>query len=1452
MNALPNTTLAEIMTRGARCVPPETTLHEVARLMASERISCLLVGTDTAAVGIITERNIVHALHARQSHETPVSTLMSQPLITAPPELDLLSARQLVEKCRIRHLVVSNAAGVTLGIVSETDFRMALGNSIFRHLRSLGSVMEKEIPHLPPGARLDEAIARMVEYNTDYLIIADAGKPLGILTERDIPRLLKDHEQAQDVHLSQAMSSPVLGINIDETVAAALEAMTRHHMRHMAVVDAGGFILGVISQHRLFEQLALHQLESALQHAHQERDSLRLKTHLQMALDAAGAGSWEYRHQEALFFISEGVHLLLGTTPLDAPLSLAEWTAIIHPDDQAILIAAVNAEKTGKSNSHLLEYRALHQAGHWVWVEDRGCVIEHLPDGTPGITAGVLIDITDRREKRAAIERQNRALRLMSGVAQSLVRYDNEAEMLEEICTTIVDAGGYRMAWVGEAQHDAEKRVVPIAESGFVAGYLSNLDISWADQPNGQGPTGRAIRNGIPCIACDLYNNPTFALWRDAALAQGYQASAALPLLINGKIIGSLNLYATEPDAFDDEEITLLGNLAGEIGIGVAMQRSRQALAQSEATLQQAQKLAGMGHFTFDPVADNWVSSPTLDQIFGIKADYRRTAQSWLELISPNDRQRMATYLREEVLGRLLSFDNEYRIVRQNDGEVRWVHGTGELKLDSQGKISLMFGTIQDITERMLLEEHLRKLSLAIEQTPHSIIITDTDHKIEYVNDSFVRNTGYSREQIIGRTPRLLQSGLTPDASYQSLHQALSNGEVWRGEFCNRHQDGSVSDEFAIISPVRQADGQITHFLAIEEDITAKKRTQAELERYRQHLETLVADRTIELSQAKEEAEQASRSKSAFLANMSHEIRTPMNAIMGLTHIALRDPKISPEQYQRLNKVAEAARNLLAIISDILDISKIEAGNLTLENSNFSLEKVLSNARNIIAERAELKHLAVTSEIDPNLPALIHGDSHRIEQVLVNFLSNAVKFTDHGSIHLSARLLRRDEKGLLVRFNVRDTGIGISSEMQSRLFIPFEQADTSTTRRYGGTGLGLAISSRLAQAMQGDIDVESTPGQGSDFWFTALLAPASQTTPQPAPEPGLAQAPRFRAGTRILLAEDNSINEEVAAELLQSAGLALDIAHHGGEAVALAKQRHYDLVLMDIQMPVLDGLEATRIIRALPGWSAVPILAMTANVFNDDRENCLAAGMNDHVAKPVDPDVLLATLARWLPGAEPPKEVTSPQAASSEVALDDETLKATLAGIPGLDCEFGLHSMRGRMSSYTRLLGKFANSHDGDFALISQELAAGNVEEARRLAHSLKGASGTLGAVAVQQSAAALEAAIKENQPAATIAPLIGQTASHYGELCRHLHRLLAAPPAAPATSGQPLPVELLDELCRQLDEGNIGVQEQVRQWAPQLQELLGENFPAFERKVSNFDFEAALALLEQRRPAPG
>jgi signal transduction histidine kinase/ActR/RegA family two-component response regulator len=389
------------------------------------------------------------------------------------------------------------------------------------------------------------------------------------------------------------------------------------------------------------------------------------------------------------------------------------------------------------------------------------------------------------------------------------------------------------------------------------------------------------------------------------------------------------------------------------------------------------------------------------------------------------------------------------------------------------------------------------------------------------------------------------------------------------------------------------------------------------------------------LETARDAAEAANRAKSTFLSNMSHELRTPMNAIMGMTDLALRHAT-EPKLRDQLGKVIQASQHLLHVINDILDISKIEAERLQLEQVTFKFGEVLENLMSLIGHKVTDKGLKLRVDLSPEVARLtLLGDPLRLGQILLNLTANALKFTEQGSITVRIRLLDDQPDDVLMRCEVADTGIGIAAEDQKRLFTAFEQADGSMTRKYGGTGLGLAISKRLAKMMGGEVGVESAVGQGSTFWFTVRLGKASSNAVPSAPtfaqDSAEARLKTQFAGTRILLAEDEPINQEVSRGLLEDVGLSVDLAEDGVQAVELAKRTRYALILMDMQMPNLNGVDATRAIRALPGYAQTPILAMTANAFDEDRQVCIEAGMNDHIGKPVDPERLFETLLKWLP-----------------------------------------------------------------------------------------------------------------------------------------------------------------------------------------------------------------------------
>jgi hemerythrin-like metal-binding protein/PAS domain S-box-containing protein len=549
---------------------------------------------------------------------------------------------------------------------------------------------------------------------------------------------------------------------------------------------------------------------------------------------------------------------------------------------------------------------------------------------------------------------------------------------------------------------------------------------------------------------------------------------------------------------------------------------------------------------------------------------------------------------------------------------------------------------MREIAERRAADSALKRESetnrALLQNASDGVHILNDQGNLVEASESFCAMLGYRREEVLGMNVGEWDACFDAAERQRLLQLQFSRAERTVFETRHRCKDGRIID-VEVSGYALQIDGQPLLFNS-SRDITARKAAEAEqerlrreLEEHRQHLERLVEQRTHDLSIAKEAAEAANRAKSVFLANMSHELRTPMSAIIGMTGLAMRRTT-DERMLVQLGKIDQAAQHLLAVINDILDISKIEAERLTLESVEFQVAEVIEHLSSLVGQKINEKGLDLHIRTDPELAGLrLRGDPLRLRQILFNLAGNAIKFTVSGSITVHSELSARQADQLTLRFTISDTGIGIAAVDHGRLFEAFEQADGSTTRQYGGTGLGLAICKHLVRLMGGDIGVVSQPGKGSSFWFTAVFPCAGQPSESAFPTSSSKAESRLLAecnGRRVLLVEDEPVNQEVSLGLLEEVNLAVDVASDGEQALALCRTRAYDLILMDIQMPVLNGIDATRQIRALPGYGETPILAMTANVFEQDRQACLAAGMNDHIGKPVDPDRLFSTLLFWL------------------------------------------------------------------------------------------------------------------------------------------------------------------------------------------------------------------------------
>ena len=535
----------------------------------------------------------------------------------------------------------------------------------------------------------------------------------------------------------------------------------------------------------------------------------------------------------------------------------------------------------------------------------------------------------------------------------------------------------------------------------------------------------------------------------------------------------------------------------------------------------------------------------------------------------------------------------------------------------------------QKIKERTLIESEARFRQIFEQNSSVMMLIHPVSGAIVDVNKSAIDFYGHSREQLLLMSISDINT-LSPEEVLRERQRAM-HGECRFFQFRHRVASGEIRDVEVHITPIESGGRPL--LFSIVNDVTARKSAERELELHRHHLEELVAVRTAELTQAKLAAESANIAKSAFLANMSHEIRTPINAVLGMANL-LRRSGVTPAQAERLDNIDAATRHLLGIINDILDLSKIEAGKLVLEDAVIAVDTLMGNVASIVAERAQARNLTLKIEIEP-FPPYLRGDPTRIQQAVLNYAANAIKFTESGTVTLRARPYEDTDGHLIGRFEVHDTGIGIPPETLKRLFGAFEQADSSTTRRYGGTGLGLVITKRLAEMMGGKVGVDSVPGKGSTFWFTVRLSKAlpqhrQETSAEIMETDAEALIRRHHRDRRILLVDDEPLNLEVIQCLLEDSGLIVDAAEDGMQAIDKVRKSPYSLILMDMQMPKLNGPDATRHIRRIPGYETTPILAITANAFAEDKAHCLSAGMNDFLVKPFNPDQLFASLFKWL------------------------------------------------------------------------------------------------------------------------------------------------------------------------------------------------------------------------------
>ena len=809
----------------------------------------------------------------------------------------------------------------------------------------------------------------------------------------------------------------------------------------------------------------------------------------------------------------------------------------------------------------------------------------------------------------------------------------------------------------------------------------------------------------------------------------------------------------------------------------------------------------------------------------------------WEKLIHPEDKTFVMERLTAHMEGKTPFYEAEHRL-KTKSGDWKWVLDRGKVVDRDEGGTPLRItGTHLDITERKKAEEELKRNQANLAQAQQlahlgSWELDFTRNKLKW-SDEVYRIFEINPEEFSASYEAFLE-GIHPD-DREYVNTSYTASVESRQSYSIEHRllmkDGRIkyvnergqTDYDSEDNPLKST-GTI-------QDITEKKQIEQEL------------------LEAKAQAEQASRFKSEFLANMSHEIRTPLHAVLGMSHLALQtEPTTKQREY--LESIETAGKSLLALVNDILDFSKIEAGKLHMEKVDFQLDGVLARVSSLLLPKAKEKGLSFLVSVGEDTPHALVGDPLRLEQVLVNLVGNALKFTERGEVVISVVAEESGEKRTRLRFSVRDTGIGLTKEQTQKLFQAFTQADGSTTRKYGGTGLGLSISRQLVTLMGGEIGVESEPGQGSEFYFTAEfgLQPPDRVRIETATTVDR-EAMEMIRGARILLAEDNPINKRIAMDLLEGWGFEAVWASDGKEAVRAAQGSDFDLIFMDIQMPEMDGYKATGRIRATGRNKAVPIVAMTAHAMAEERAKCLEAGMNDHVPKPFEPEELRAALVKWIMpgerGAKPPSREPATPVSGSEAVLPEK--------LPGIHMESALTRVEGNKELLLSLLLDFRRDFSDMGGKIGEAVVVGDRDSALSLVHALKGMAGNISARELHATTQGLEEALKQDQ--------VETVAESLDALRRHLEQVLNSIGILEAAVQEDRPVEesgaaapdrerlapALVALRGLMREGSLAAEDSMAS----VQALLAGT--ALEEKgkrlagyVGSFDYDRGLVLLEE------
>ncbi|MDD1622969.1 MAG: PAS domain-containing protein [Methylococcaceae bacterium] len=1190
------------------------------------------------------------------------------------------------------------------------------------------------------------------------------------------------------------------------------ECMLCQHIKTGKELAAADFAFG----HQQWQRISLNKLgnhaAAPLIQLHLDiSDYKQAEEQLALVIEGAGLGFWDWDYLTGKHIVNQRWLEMLGLDQDELDCYISDWNTRIHPDDQD-RVQQLIAEHIASGQPYVAEFRMKHKQGHWIWIQGSGAVVAYDPaTRQPSRLCGTHQNITARKQSESSLQTTFQIINQSASVAlewrnseglpimfatenvKSLLGYSVRELLTDKICylnlihpedlETFVQEIG-RCALDGNCQEILHQPYRIVSQDGAIKWLQDRKMVS-----RSEGGDVLEYQGLVTDITRQLQQNSVIR----SIVSTRREKSSVSPLD---------NLTQLAAEALSANYIII-----GEI---------------YEPTQARSLSFCAQGKI-IDNVEFDLRNTPCANIATGKTCSYRRNVLKHF----PDD-----TWLQEHGIEGYIGIPLQ-DIQQQTFGFVLALYCRPvpdllfaedilklfALQITAELERSRAIDALQDQKQRLLDAQNISQIG-----DWHWYL---SDNQFSW-SDEMYRITGTSRTRFIPNFANFLSQLVHPDDRRlfkTAIHEASASGIVdFRhrivlnsGEVRHVHQRGKI---------IRDLHQKVTGIQGTLQDITERLK---------------IEQRLLE---AKQQAEQANRIKSEFLANMSHEIRTPMNAIIGLVELCLNG-NISSKQRDYLERVETASHSLMTIVDDILDFSKMEAGKMRLEAVPFLLEEVLDHVYSTMSELSARKNIQLIRPAAYNAHHAVVGDPQRLRQILINLIGNAIKFTERGEIRINLKELSRTTDQTRLQFSITDTGIGIGEENQTRLFQAFSQGDSSVTRKYGGTGLGLIICKQLVEQMGGDIRVNSRENEGSTFIFTVTLGITDPATVRHAGEhrrrTGIDTSKlQYIRDARILLVEDNEVNRIVAIELLEQAQLQVDIAENGNIALEKLRQNQYDCVLMDIQMPVMDGYQTTRQLRAMESCKNLPVIAMTANAMSDDRNKCLQAGMDDFISKPILPETLYTTLLKWIQPRNP------------DIAHDGET--EIIPYLYGIDSGIGLQYTAGNHAVYRKILQKFAANHALSMDEISSAFIANDFYKVYHLVHTLKGLTGSLGAQQLQGHLLRLEEALDIYRPNIANIPCIDAcittAAQEMSKVITSINNTLTIDEPLIARQASLPDVEIRQQLSQLLDKleafDSDADQQLDRILAAIGDDKLTAGLLPIKKQIANYQFVDAALTLEQ------